>query len=191
MFRCRPTTRMYTLCLENIISRQKKILPRPSRILNAAMSSIGPQKNGRRASPLRRRRLTNWEKARGRGRVRHQAGPRPHGLAFIVLARAYMREKNYKAAREHLEFLVGKRPFRTGFLETARGVLRQCRRAAAPCRRGQGENNRDGQNQCRLPVSGLHSMHSPKKTPNRLLTSIRNSRSLPRPKRHCTPRSLR
>jgi tetratricopeptide (TPR) repeat protein len=58
--------------------------------------------------------LNQWEKARDAAESAIKLDPALMD-SRIVLARAYMREKNYKSAREHLEFLVGKRPFELEF----------------------------------------------------------------------------
>ena len=58
--------------------------------------------------------LNQWEKARDAAESAIKLDPALMD-SRIVLARAYIREKNYKAAREHLEFLVGKRPFELDF----------------------------------------------------------------------------
>ena len=54
--------------------------------------------------------LNQWEKARDAAESAIKLDPTLMD-SRIVLARAYLREKNYKAAREPLEFLVAKRPF--------------------------------------------------------------------------------
>ncbi len=58
--------------------------------------------------------LNQWEKARDAAESAIKMDPSLMD-SRVVLARAYLREKNYKGAQEQLEFLTGKRPFELEF----------------------------------------------------------------------------
>ena len=58
--------------------------------------------------------LNQWDKARDAAETAVKLDPALMD-SRIVLARAYIRDKNYKAAQEHLEFLTAKKPYEIDF----------------------------------------------------------------------------